>query len=201
MDVEDEIFEESNEIVEPTADETKVVEAKAEPAEVVAAPTPEPAETAPKKIKKKRVITDAERERLRANLAKGRATSLAKRRKKAQLKKIALEAKTAEEDEKIFQSYKKKRSGKELAEENDSLRQQLAELKAAAKPKEVVKPVKVKEKKVKSAATEDSGDEMIQVRTKSIIIEDEKKASPPIKKVIEKKAMSQREILKMMRGL
>ena len=197
MDVKDELFEESNEIVEPTADETEVAEAETQPTEVVAAPTPEPAETAPKKIKKKRVITDAERERLRANLAKGRATSLANRRKKMQLKKIALETKTAEEDEKIFQSYKKKRSGKELAEENDSLRQQLAELKAAAaKPKEVETPVKVKGKKVKSAATEDSDDDMIQVRSKSIIIEDEKKASPPIKK-----PMSQREILRIMRGL
>ena len=196
MDVKDELFEESNEIVEPTADETEVAEAETQPTEVVAELTPEPAETAPKKIKKKRVITDAERERLRANLAKGRATSLANRRKKMQLKKIAKEEKCKNDDDRIFEAMKKKRNAKDLSAENDSLRQQLAELKAAAKPKEVEMPVKVKEKKVKSAATEDSDDDMIQVRSKSIIIEDEKKASPPIKK-----PMSQREILKLMKGL
>ena len=196
-DAKNELFEESNEIVEPKKDETKVVEAEPEPTEVVAEPVAEPAETPPKPKKKKRVITDAERERLRANLAKGRATSLANRRKKMQLKQIAKEERTKDDDDRIFEAMKKKRNAKNLSAENDSLRKQLAELKAAsAKPKEIVKPVKVKEKKVKSAATDDSDDDMIHVRTKSVIIENEKKTSPPIKK-----PMSQREILKLMRGL
>ena len=92
---------------------SEVAEAETQPTEVVAAPTPEPAETAPKKIKKKRVITDAERERLRANLAKGRATSLANRRKKMQLKKIAKEEKCKNDDDRIFEAMKKKRNAKE----------------------------------------------------------------------------------------
>ena len=167
-------------------------------------PTPEPvAEVVTvKKTKKKRVLTDAEKERLKANLAKGRATSLANRRKKAQLKKIALEEKSKEEDERIFQAYKKKRKPKELEDENDSLKKQLADLKLQfetskkreEEPDKIIKPVKVKQKKVKSAATADSDDEkpapkMIQV------LETPKLIPKP-----EKKKMTSREIMKMMRG-
>ena len=67
--------EETNEVFE------EKVAAVVEEAEAVAVAKPE------KKKKAKRVISDAERERLRANLAKGRATSLANRKKKAQLRK------------------------------------------------------------------------------------------------------------------
>ena len=47
-------------------------------------PPPAPAEPKPRK---KRELTDAQREQIRANLAKGRATALANRRKKAILKR------------------------------------------------------------------------------------------------------------------
>ena len=152
-------------------------------------------EVAPKKTKKKRVLTDQEKERLKQNLAKGRATSLANRRKKAQLKKIALEEKSKEEDEKIFQAYKKKRKPTELMDENESLKKQLAEMKMqveASKKQEIIKPVKVKEKreaKVKTAAIDDSDDEKPQP----------KKTATPLPHAPKKK-MSNREIMRMMRG-
>tara|TARA_R110000824_G_scaffold6730_5_gene31059 strand:+ start:779 stop:1366 length:588 start_codon:yes stop_codon:yes gene_type:complete len=152
-------------------------------------------EVAPKKTKKKRVLTDEEKERLKQNLAKGRATSLANRRKKAQLKKIALEEKSKDEDEKIFQAYKKKRKPAELMDENESLKKQLAEMKMqmeSSKKQEIIKPVKVKEKrepKVKTAETEDSDDEPAP-----------KKTAKPVTPA-PKKEMTKREIMKMMRGL
>ena len=152
-------------------------------------------EVAPKKTKKKRVLTDEEKERLKQNLAKGRATSLANRRKKAQLKKIALEEKSKDEDEKIFQAYKKKRKPAELMDENESLKKQLAEMKMqmeSSKKQEIIKPIKVKEKrepKVKTAETEDSDDEPAP-----------KKTAKPVTPA-PKKEMTKREIMKMMRGL
>ena len=152
-------------------------------------------EVAPKKTKKKRVLTDEEKERLKQNLAKGRATSLANRRKKAQLKKIALEEKSKDEDEKIFQAYKKKRKPAELMDENESLKKQLAEMKMqmeSSKKQEIIKPIKVKEKrepKVKTAETEDSDDEPAP-----------KKTAKPVTPA-PKKEMTKREIMRMMRGL
>ena len=53
-------------------------------AAVTIEPPPAPAEQKPRK---KRELTDAQREQIRANLAKGRATALANRRKKAILKR------------------------------------------------------------------------------------------------------------------
>ena len=170
---------------------------------------PEPVETetavnvetpAPKKERKKRrPLTDEEKERLKQNLAKGRATSLAKRRKKAQLKKIELEEKNAAEDERIFQAYKKKRKPAELMEENDKLKKQLAELKMqmeSSKKQEIITPVKEKkmrEKKEKTAAIEDSDDEK---PAPKLIPKPAASAAKPVKK-----PMSKREIMRMMRGL
>lgn len=113
--------------------------------------------------------------------------------KKAQLKKIALEEKSKEEDERIFQAYKKKMLPKELEEENSKLKKQLAELKLQmesskkreVEPEKIIKPVKVKQKREKSAATTDSDDE---------------KPAPKMIPKPEKKKMTSREILKMMRG-
>ena len=169
------------------ADKTPVAVEKEESAAV---------EVAPKKTKKKRVLTDEEKERLKQNLAKGRATSLANRRKKAQLKKIALEEKSKEEDEKIFQAYKKKRKPAELMDENESLKKQLAEMKMqmeSSKKQEIIKPIKVKEKrepKVKTAETEDSDNDEPAP----------KKTAKPVTPA-PKKEMTKREIMKMMRGL
>jgi len=107
-------------------------------------PSPQPEEEViekpkkEKKPKKKRVLTEAQKEQLKANLAKGRATSLANRQKKKKLKDIAAEEKTIMEDEKIFENLKKKLTSKQIAEENEKLKNELAELKASmAKPKKV----------------------------------------------------------------
>jgi len=135
---------------------------------------------------------------LKANLAKGRATSLANRRKKAQLKKIALEEKSKEEDERIFQAYKKKRAPKELEEENDSLKKQLDELMMkleASNKQEIIKPVKVKQKREKTAAIEDSDDDVKPAPKMIQVLETPKLIPKP-----EKKKLTSREIMRMMRG-
>ena len=196
----EEVFDEpvslpENEIVqEAPAPETDDKADAPEPA-----PEPEPEKVvAPKKTKKKRVLSPEEKERLKANLAKGRATSLANRRKKAQLKKIALEEKSKEEDERIFQAYKKKRAPKELEEENDSLKKQLDELMMkleASNKQEIIKPVKVKQKREKTAAIEDSDDDVKPAPKMIQVLETPKLIPKP-----EKKKLTSREIMRMMRG-
>jgi hypothetical protein len=193
----EEIFDESvpapeNEIVQeaPAQETDNSADAPPPVSEVVAKVV------AIKKTKKKRVISDAEKERLKLNLAKGRATSLANRRKKAQLKKIALEEKSKDEDERIFQAYKKKRKPKELEDENAKLKKQLDDLMMqmeSSKKQEIIKPKKVKTVREKTAAIADSDDE---------------KPAPKLIQVLEtpklipkpKPKMTSREIMKMMRG-
>ena len=135
----EELFEEKVkvEVKEITpAIESTPLEPEPEPEKVIEKPKKE------KKPKKKRVLTEAQKDQLKANLAKGRATSLANRQKKKKLKEIDKEEKTIQEDEKIFENLKKKLSSKQIAEENTSLKAQLAELKAnLAKPKKVERPV------------------------------------------------------------
>tara|TARA_R110001592_G_scaffold308963_1_gene583006 strand:- start:821 stop:1429 length:609 start_codon:yes stop_codon:yes gene_type:complete len=144
----------------------------------------------PTKTKKKRVLTPEQKAKLLENLAKGRATSLAKRKKNAQLRKIKKEELNQEEDERIFQALKKKQRPKELETENARLKEELAALKlsmSAKKEKKVVPPQK-----------------LIQVTETPKIIENENKVVKP--KPVEvakpaKKEMSKREIQKLMRGL
>lgn len=195
--------EEKNEIFEEKV--APVVAAAV--AEVAPDAVPEAVAKPEKKKKAKRVISDEERERLKANLAKGRATSLANRKKKAQLRKIKKDEDSKADDEKIFEALKKKLKPKELEGENASLKKQLEilqnemksmrEAKATPAPKQkliqvvetpqlIERPVKERKKKAKTAATEDSDDE-----------------APAPKKVAPapKKEMSKRDIMRMMRGL
>ena len=143
----------------------------------------------PTKIKKKRILTPEAKQRLLDNLARGRATSLAKRKKNAQLRKIAKEEQNQAEDDRIFQALKKKQRPKELEDENIRLREELAALKLSmSKPKE----------------QKEAPQKLIQVKSKPIIIEDENKVVKP--KPVEvakpaKKEMSKREIQKLMYGL
>jgi len=146
----------------------------------------------PKKVKKKRVITPEQKAKLLENLAKGRATSLAKRKKNAQLRKIKKEEIDQEEDEKIFQNLKRKRKPKELEDENAQLKKQLADLKLSmSKPKE--------EKKVVPPQ------KLIQVlETPELIKTHENRVVKP--KLVDKpkpvkKEMSKRDMMKMMKGL
>tara|TARA_R100001369_G_C3298819_1_gene165316 strand:- start:90 stop:695 length:606 start_codon:yes stop_codon:yes gene_type:complete len=197
---EEPIFE-SNEVIEVA----EPVKEHVEPVEV--AEVKAETEVKAKPVKKKRVLTSSQLERLRAQLKKGRETSLANRKKKAQLKRIDKEDKNKADDEKIYQAMKKKLRPSELETENADLRRQLAEFKKAQQAVKVepvkAKAVKVKKvKPAKSAATEDSDDDMIQVRSKSVIIENEQK--PKAKKVFKKaepKQMSKRDMLKLMKGL
>ena len=145
----------------------------------------------PTKIKKKRILTPEAKQRLLDNLARGRATSLAKRKKNAQLRKIKKEESEEAENEKIFQALKKKQRPKELESENIKLKEELAALKLSmSKPKEEKKEQKKKP--------------LIQVTDTPKIIEHENKVVKP--KPVEvakpaKKEMSKREIQKLMRGL
>lgn len=144
----------------------------------------------PKKVKKKRVLTPEQKEKLLENLKRGRETSLAKRKKKAALRKIEREEASYQEDEKIFQALKKKQRPKELEDENAKLKEELAALKlsiSAKKEKKEVPPQK-----------------LIQVVETPTIIEEENKVVKPKPKPLEKpvkKELSKREMMKLMRGL
>jgi len=196
----DEIFEEGiakneviDEIIEPekpaikkkTKKVTKIEEEK-EPL----LPEDENPEVAPKKVKKTRVLTPESKQRLLDNLARGRATSLANRKKKAQLRKIEKEEAAYQEDERIFQALKKKQRPKELEDENIRLREELATLKSSmSKPKE----------------QKEASQKLIQIKSKPTIIEEENKVveKPKPAEVAKptKKELSKREIQKLMRGL
>ena len=108
--------------------------------EITPTPTPEVVEevgeVAPvvKKTRKKRVMTPEAKAKLVANLAKGRATSLANRQRRAKLKEIEkLETVTAQ-DKKIKAHIEQK---EKKARSNDNYESEIAELKRqlAAKPK------------------------------------------------------------------
>ena len=196
----DEIFEEGvgeNEVVDeipepekvPIKKKTKKVK-KVEDNKEPLLPDIEDTVVPPKKVKKKRILTPEQKEKLLENLKRGRETSLAKRKKKAALRKIEKEEASYQEDEKIFQALKKKQRPKELETENARLKEELAALKlsmSAKKEKKVVPPQK-----------------LIQVTETPKIIENENKVVKP--KSVEvakpaKKEMSKREIQKLMRGL
>ena len=99
-----------------------------------------------KKERKKRVLTDEQKEKLRENLKRGRETSLANRQRKKKLKEIEKAEKVTAEDEKIFENLKRKMKPKELENENERLKKELAELRSA-KTVKVVEPAKVVEEK------------------------------------------------------
>ena len=197
----DEIFEEGiaqNETIDeipepkkpPIKKKTKKVKEVVEDKEPLL-PDIEDTVLTPKTPKKKRILTPEAKQRLLDNLARGRATSLAKRKKNAQLRKIKKEESEEAENEKIFQALKKKQRPKELESENIKLKEELAALKLSmSKPKE--------EKKTPTPQ------KLIQVKSKPTIIEDENKVVKP--KPVEKlkpvkKELSKREIQKLMYGL
>ena len=99
----------------------------------------------PKKKRKSAPMTDARREQLKKNLAKGRATALKNRQKKAKLKAIAKNQKVEEEDKIIEQDIKKRNRSNELAKENEELKKQLA-AQAQARVSPPPRPVAAKPK-------------------------------------------------------
>jgi len=103
------------------------------------APVPVVEEVKPiKKVRKKRVLTEEQKEKLKANLAKGRATSLANRQRKAKLKEIEKLEKVTEQDKKIKKHIEEK---EKKSRSNDNYEKEIAELKRqlAAKPKTMPK--------------------------------------------------------------
>lgn len=95
-------------------------------------------ETPVKKVRKKRILTEEQKEKLKANLAKGRATSLANRQRRAKLKEIEkLETVTAQ-DKKIKKHIEEK---EKKSRSNDNYEAEIAELKRqiASKPKTMPK--------------------------------------------------------------
>ena len=192
--------EEKNEIFEEKVDTTASVIAE----EIAAEPKPE------KKKKAKRVISEAEKERLRANLAKGRATSLANRKKKAQLRKIKKEEDSKADDEKIFEALQKKLKPKQLEGENARLKEELENLRnemnsmreSKAKPPPKQKLIQVLETpQLIERPVKDRREAMnpVEEEDEEEVVEMDEPAPPPPPPA--KKEMSKRDIMKMMRGL
>ena len=146
-----EVFENaSDDEGETTPTPTPVPEAEDSPAVAEVAPVV-------KKARKKRVMTEEQKAKLVANLAKGRATSLANRQRKAKLKEIEkLETVTAQ-DKKIKKHIEEK---EKKSRSNDNYESEIAELKRklAEKPKIMEKieeePEPVVNKVVKKKASE-----------------------------------------------
>jgi len=183
-----EIFEEKNENVAEV-----VVEPKAE--------VEEPVKTEKKK-KPKRVISEEQKQRLRENLAKGRATSLANRKKKAQLRKIKKEEDSKADDEKIFRSLKKKLEPDALKGENESLKKELEILKNEMKSMREAKPKPApKQKLIQVLETPEVIERPIKDRREAMKPEEVIEEAPPPPPPPAKKEMSKRDIMRMMRGL
>lgn len=188
---ENEVIEEPKK--EPVKKKTKKVKEVVEDKEPLL-PDIEDTVVTPKKVKKKRVLTPEQKERLLENLKRGRETSLAKRKKKAQLRKIEKEEASYQEDEKIFQALKKKQRPKELETENAKLKEELAALKLSmSKPKE---EKKAPQKLIQVTETP----KLIETHENKVVKKVEKPKSPPPAPVT-KKVMSKREMMRMMRGL
>ena len=100
---------------------------------------------AKKKGRGHRVITDEERERLKAQLARGRQTAMENRKKKKLAKQLLKEDKEKEIDDKIIQGVVKKRKApldKELADLKDEIAKLKAERAALSKPRSPSPPPK-----------------------------------------------------------
>jgi len=85
----------------------------------------EPSQLPKKKPRKKRILTEAQKEVLRNNLKRGRITSAENRRKKKKLKEIAKLEKYEAEDIKIAAHIEKKKSHLDLKEEIRLLKEQI----------------------------------------------------------------------------
>ena len=169
-----ELFEE--EVKEEAPVEIEVAERKEEEVKDIEEVVEKPVKMAP--VKKKRVVTEAQKAKLIENLKRGRETSLANRKKKAKLNEIAKQEKMVESDNKIFEALKRKLKPKELEDENAMLKKELAEIKAMKKAPAAERP--------KTPAPEP---------------EPEPEVVKPIVKPVVKPPMTARQKMKQMRGL
>ena len=117
---------EENEVVEPEIEEPVVEEPV-------------------KKVRKKRVLSEEQKERLRAQLKKGRETSLANRRKKKQLNDMTKEKIKEQKDEELMAHLESKKLKGNLAKENERLRLKLKDIESRQERKRPVTPPPIKE--------------------------------------------------------
>jgi len=100
----------------------------------------------PKPVKKKRVMTEEQKEKLRENLKRGRATAMANRKKKALGNKIDREEKEKELDQKIAT----KLLGKNKHEDDiENLKLEIKELRASQGNSQEVKQLREELKELK----------------------------------------------------
>lgn len=139
---------EKNEIFEPSIEtlQAEIEKLKGNKAEAI--------EIAPKakEKKKRKPLDEATKERLRAQLAKGRATSLAKRRAKREMNKLNKAKEVVANEEEIVLGTK---TNKELQEELKALKEQV-KLKEQSKKK---KPKKEKLKVIVEESEEEESDD------------------------------------------
>lgn len=196
-------------------------EAPAPAPEPVAEPTPEPVtENEPKNncdippvpatevkgeklTKKKRVVSQETKDRLREQLKKGRETALKNRQKNAYVKKIDRQEELDKVEQKIIDDAVKKQKIKSAdnSAELDALRKELAELKKAKNNPApvVVEPVAEKvetPKKPKKVTINPKLDNHIIKEDNNKVVKKETTPPPPAKPVI-----TNRELMRRMKGI
>ena len=118
-------------------------------------------EMTPQPTKKKRVLSEQQREKLLANLKKGRETALLNRQKKAYVKKQARKEKDQEIEDKIVKNVMQKKEAqpqkaetKDYSDEINTLKSEIEFLKkSTSKPKEEAVPKQEFVKKVEQQPT------------------------------------------------
>ena len=137
--------------------------------------------------KRKKPISDEQRQRLCDNLARGRAKALETRRKNAQLKKIEKEDKLNEKEEKLLNALNKK---KDKSRDNDDLLKKIADLEKKLLDKES-KP----EPKVSKPLSQPKA-----VAAKPKPAAEAPVAKPPPAEKVQVE-LSKKELMKLMRGV
>ena len=118
-------------------------------------------EMTPQPTKKKRVLSEQQREKLLANLKKGRETALLNRQKKAYVKKQVRKEKDQEIEDKIIKNVMQKKEAqpqkaetKDYSDEINTLKNEIEFLKkSTSKPKEEAVPKQEFVKKVEQQPT------------------------------------------------
>ena len=138
--------------------------------------------------KRKKPISEEQRQRLCDNLARGRAKALETRRKNAQLKKIEKEDKINEKEEKLLIALNKK---KNKSRDNDDLLKKIADLEKRLLDKESVPPPQPKVSKPLSQPKASAA--------KPKPAADPTPKAPPAEKV--QVELSKKELMKLMRSV
>ena len=150
--------------------------------------------------KKKRVLSDETKARLKEQLKKGRETALANRQRKAQVKKIDKQETVDKQEKKIIEAAVKSQKIKSVVDpEVEALRKELAELKSKQQPQSpVADPVSKKQKPPSK-----SPKVAIKKQLDNHVVEEEKKEekSNPPPKPAAAPLMTSREQMRRMKGI